>query len=63
MTLPVEAKKWLLKERKLQQQEDDSDKRFLSSGAKDTTEIADRDKNNSNSPNHCAKFGSLAWFY
>ena len=37
MTLPLDAKKWLLNERKRQQQEDDSKNKSLSSSAKDAT--------------------------
>jgi hypothetical protein len=44
MTLPVEAKKWLLNEQKLQQQHDDNKKRSSSSDTKDTTKVADRGK-------------------
>jgi hypothetical protein len=41
--------------KKCEQQEDDSEKRSSSSGAKDTTEIPDKDKNNSNTPNQYVK--------
>jgi hypothetical protein len=46
----------LLNELKRQQEQDDSKKRSLSSGAKDKKEISDRDKNYSNMPNQYAKF-------
>jgi hypothetical protein len=55
MTLPVEAKKWLLNEQNRQQQGEDSKNRSSSSDAKDETKISDRDKNNFNKPNRYAK--------
>jgi hypothetical protein len=42
MTRPVEAKKWLLNGRKLQQQQDDSKKRSLRLDANDANKISDR---------------------
>jgi hypothetical protein len=47
MTLSVQVKKWLLNERKLQQQEDNRKKRSLGLVTKDKTKIADRFRNNS----------------
>jgi hypothetical protein len=44
MMLPVEAKKWILNERKCQQHEYDSKKWSLSSGTKYTIKIAHREK-------------------
>jgi hypothetical protein len=44
-----------LNERKCQQQEYDSKKRSLRSGAKDTTKNPDREKNSINKPNQYAK--------
>jgi hypothetical protein len=54
MTLPVEAKKCLLNERKRQQQEDDIKKMTSTSGSKDTTKISDKDENHFNIPNQYA---------
>jgi len=54
MTLSVEAKKWLLNERKRQQQEDDKVKK--SSSKKDTVKVPEKDRtNSSNMPNQYAK--------
>jgi hypothetical protein len=54
MTLSVEAKKWLLNERKRQQQEDD--KKKMSSSKKDTVKVPEKDRNHSsNMPNKYAK--------
>jgi hypothetical protein len=50
MTLPLEAKKWLLNERKRQQQEDDKMKKSLAL-SKSTTVPNDKDTNNSNLQN------------
>jgi hypothetical protein len=50
MTLPLEAKKWLLNERKRQQQEDDKMKKSLAL-SKSTAVPNDKDTNNSNMPN------------
>jgi hypothetical protein len=49
MTLPLEAKKWLLNE-KIQQQEDDKMKKSLAL-SKSTALPNDKDTNNSNKPN------------
>jgi hypothetical protein len=53
MTLPLEAKKWLLNERKRQQQEDDKIKKSLAL-SKSTAVPNDKDTNNSNLPNQYA---------
>jgi hypothetical protein len=54
MALSMEAKKWLLNERKHQQQEDDKMK--MSSSKKDTIKIPEKDRANpSNMPNQYAK--------
>jgi hypothetical protein len=54
MTLSMEAKKWLLTERKRQQQEDDKMKK--SSSKKDTVKFAEKDStNSSNMPSQYAK--------
>jgi hypothetical protein len=50
MTLSVDAKKWLLNERKQQQQE--GDKKKMSSSKKDTVKDPEKDRNHpSNMPN------------
>jgi hypothetical protein len=50
MTLSVEAKTWLLNERKRQQQDDDKMKK--SSSKKDTIKVPEKDRtNSSNMPN------------
>jgi hypothetical protein len=50
----MEAKKWLLNERKRQQQEDDKMKK--SSGKKDTIKVPEKDRTNSSTmPNQYAK--------
>jgi hypothetical protein len=54
MTLPLEAKKWLLNERKCQQQEDDKIKKSLALN-KSTAIPNDKDTNNSNLPNQYAR--------
>jgi hypothetical protein len=59
MTLPLEAKKWLLNERKPQQQEDDKLKRSLAL-SKSTAVSNDKDTNNSNMPNQYARVNNLA---
>jgi hypothetical protein len=54
MTLPLEAKKWLLNESKHQQQEDDKMKNSL--GLSKSTAIPnDKKTNNSNLPNQYAR--------
>jgi hypothetical protein len=50
MTFPLEAKKWLLNERKRQQQEDDKTKKSLAL-SKSTAVPNDKDTSNSNLPN------------
>jgi hypothetical protein len=52
MTLPLKAKKWLLNERKHQQQEDDKMKKS-SALSKSTAVPNDKDTNNFNMPNQC----------
>jgi hypothetical protein len=59
MTLPLEAKKWLLNERKLQQQEDDKVKKSLAL-SKSTVVSNDKDNNNSNMPNQYARVKNVA---
>jgi hypothetical protein len=54
MTLPLEAKKWLLNERKRQQQEDEKIKKSLVL-SKSTSVSNDKDTNNSNMPNQYAR--------
>jgi hypothetical protein len=53
MNLPLEAKKWLLNERKRQQQEDDNMKKSLAL-SKSTAVPNDKETNNSNMPNQYA---------
>jgi hypothetical protein len=60
MTLPfAEAKKWLLNERKCQQQEDDKIKKSLALN-KSTAVPNDKETNNSNIPNQYAKVKNVA---
>jgi hypothetical protein len=59
MTLPLEAKKWLLNERKRQQQEDDKMKKSLAL-IKSTALSNDKDTNNSNLPNQYARVKNIA---
>jgi hypothetical protein len=59
MTLPLEAKKWLLNERKRQQQEDDKMKKSLAL-SKSTASTNDKDTNNSNMPNQYARVKNVA---
>jgi prenyltransferase beta subunit len=59
MTLPLEAKKWLLNERKCQKQEDDKMKKSLSL-SKSTGVPNDKDTNNSNLPNQYARVKNVA---
>jgi hypothetical protein len=54
MTLPLEAKKWLLNERNSQKQEDDKMKKSLGL-SKSTAVPNDKDTNNSNLPNQYAR--------
>jgi hypothetical protein len=54
MTLPLESKKWLLNERKSQQQEDDKMKKSLAL-SKSTAVPNDKDSNNSDMPNQYAR--------
>jgi hypothetical protein len=59
MTLPLEAKKWLLNERKHQQQEDDKMKKLLAL-SKYTAVPNDKKINNSNMPNQYARVKNVA---
>jgi hypothetical protein len=59
MTLPLEAKKWLLNERKYQQQEDEKMKKSLAL-SKSTAIPNDKDNNNSNFPNQYARVKNVA---
>jgi hypothetical protein len=59
MTLPLEAKKWLLNERKRQQQEDDKMKKSLAL-SKSTALPNDKDTKNSNLPNEYARVKNVA---
>jgi hypothetical protein len=54
MTLPLEAKKWLLNERKLQQQKDDKMKKSLAF-SKSTALPNDKETKNSNMSNQYAR--------
>jgi hypothetical protein len=54
MSLPLEAKKWLLNERKCQQQEDEKMKKSLVL-SKSTAIPNDKDTSNSNMPNQFAR--------
>jgi hypothetical protein len=58
MTLPLEAKKWLLNERKRQQQEDDKMKNSLVS--KYTAITNDKDTKNAHMPNQYARVKNVA---
>jgi hypothetical protein len=57
--LPLEAKKWLLNERKRQQQENDKMKKSLVL-SKSTVVPNDKDTNNSNLPNQYARVKNVA---
>jgi hypothetical protein len=59
MTLPLEAKKWLLNERKRQQQEDDQIKKSLAL-SKSTAVSNDKETNNSNMPDQYARVKYVA---
>jgi hypothetical protein len=59
MTLPLEAKKWLLNERKCQQQEDDKMKKSLAL-SKSTAVPNHKDTNNSHFPNQYARVKNVA---
>jgi hypothetical protein len=59
ITLPLEAKKWLLNERKRQQQEDDKLKKSLAL-SKSTAVPNDKETSNSNMPNQYARVKNLA---
>jgi hypothetical protein len=59
MTLPLEAKKWLLNERKRQQQEDEKMKKSLTL-SKSTAVPNDKETSNSNMPNQYARVKNVA---
>jgi hypothetical protein len=59
MSLPLEAKKWLLNERKRQQQEDNKMKKSLAL-SKSTAIPNDKEINNSNMPNQYARVKNVA---
>jgi hypothetical protein len=59
MTLPLEAKKWLLNERKSQQQEDDKMKKSLAL-SKSTAVSNDKGTSNSSMPNQYARVKNVA---
>jgi hypothetical protein len=59
MTLPLEAKKWLLNIRKRQQQEDDKMKKSLAS-SKSTAVSYNKETNNSDMPNQYARMKNVA---
>jgi hypothetical protein len=59
MTLPLESKKWLLNERKRQQQEDFKMKKSLAL-RKSTAVPNDKETNNSNMPNQFARMKNVA---
>jgi transcriptional regulator with PAS, ATPase and Fis domain len=58
MTLPLEAKKWQLNERKHQQQADEKIKKFLAS-SKSAAVTYDKETSNSNMPNQYARMKNL----
>jgi hypothetical protein len=59
ITIPLEAKKWLLNERKRQQQEDDKMKKSLSL-SKSTAVPNDKEISNSSMLNQCARVKNVA---
>jgi hypothetical protein len=59
MTLPLEAKKWLLNERKRQQREDDKMKKLLAS-SKSIAVSNDKETNNSSMSNQYARVKNVA---
>jgi hypothetical protein len=59
MTLPLEVKKWLLNERKRQQQADDKMKKSLALG-KSRASTNDKETNDSNMPNQYARMKNVA---
>jgi hypothetical protein len=59
MILPLESKKWLLNERKCQQQEDEKMKKSLAL-SKSTAVPNDKDTNNANMPNQYARVKNVA---
>ena len=61
MTLSLEAKKWLLNERKRQQQEEDNSKRSSDKNGNDAFKMSERNKNTSSKlPNQYAKVKNAA---
>jgi hypothetical protein len=59
MTLPLEAQKRLLNERKRQQQEDDKIKKSLAL-SKSTAVSNDKETSNTHMPNQCATLKNVA---
>jgi hypothetical protein len=59
MTVPLEAKKWLLNERKRQQQEDEKMKKSLAL-SKSTAGSNDKETSNANMPNQYARVKNVA---
>jgi hypothetical protein len=59
MTLPLEAKKWILNERKRQHQEHDKMMKSLAL-SKSTASTNDKETNNSNMPNQYARVKNVA---
>jgi hypothetical protein len=59
MTVPLKAKKWLLNERKRQQQEDDKTKKSLAL-SKSTAIPNDKETSNSNMPNQYSSVRNVA---
>jgi hypothetical protein len=59
MTLPLEAKKWLLNERKHQQQQDEKMKNLLAL-TKYTAVPYDKETSNANKPNQYARVKNVA---
>lgn len=60
MTLPLEAKKWLLNERKRQQIEDEKAKKSATIGDRNSVKSSDKDPKDVNMPNQYAKVKSVA---
>jgi hypothetical protein len=59
MTLPLEAKKWILNERKCQQQEDEKMKNLLAL-SKSTAVPNDKQTSNAHMPNQYARVKNVA---
>jgi hypothetical protein len=60
VTLPLEAKKWLLNERKRHQFEDEKAKKAATIGDKNSVKFSDEDPKDVNMPNQYAKVKSIA---